>query len=169
MQHLAINPHTATVSQLMQLATMQAIPIDQTTEENKAYWLDLLFIHCIEPHLGLELPLFIYDFPATHAALAQIRQEKNLNLASRFEIYFRGIELANGFHELQDAEEQRSRFEKDLKTRHGSIPIDERFLAALSAGLPNCAGVALGIDRLLMLALKQDKIQNVLSFDFERA
>ena len=135
-------------------------------------WLQLLMSHCIEPQLGKEQPCFVYDFPASQAALARI-QPSNPPVASRFEVYFRGIELANGFHELQDAREQRHRFEKNLIERkqlqQPPMPIDEFFLAALAHGLPDCAGVALGIDRLIMLALGTARITDVLSFDFARA
>ena len=99
--------------------------------------------------------------------------EWNLPLHSRFEVYFKGVELANGFHELQDAKEQRKRFQQELIKRQemnlSSVPIDENFLAALEHGLPDCAGVALGVDRLVMLALNCKSIKEVLSFEFERA
>jgi lysyl-tRNA synthetase class 2 len=146
------------------------IESDNKTERNM--WLDLLFSHCIEPYLGHDRPCFIYDFPVSQAALAKIRAE-NPPVASRFEVYFKGIELANGFHELQDAEEQRRRFKADQQNRERNnitaVPLDENFLAALKYGLPECAGVALGVDRLILLTLNADKIDDVLSFAFERA
>ena len=132
----------------------------------------LLWTHCIEPVVGQDRPLFLYDFPASQAALAKIRPG-HPPLASRFEVYFKGIELANGFHELQDATEQAWRFANDLEIREQmglpAMPVDKRFLAALQHGLPDCAGVALGIDRLIMLALKCENIFEVLSFAHDKA
>ncbi len=169
---LDINPHTATIAELMACAKKQNILFESDNEANRNFWLDLLITHCIEPHVGKEVPLFLYDFPATQAALAKVRQE-NPPVASRFEVYFKGIELANGFHELQDAKEQRRRFENDLKQRTemniSLTPIDENFLAALQHGFPDCAGVALGIDRLIMLALDAASVSEVIGFAFERA
>lgn len=172
-EHLQIDPHRASISELIHCAKKFNIDVN-VSEENTSlnFWLDLLFSHLIEPKLGREFPVFIYDFPVSQAALAKIRQE-NPKVASRFEVYFKGTELANGFHELQDAKEQRERFQNDLtirsKNQIETVPIDERFLSALQKGLPECAGVALGIDRLIMLALGCAKISDVVSFSFERA
>lgn len=160
---IALNPHVASDDDLINYAKQH---INFNGElPNRNAWLDLLFTHCIEPHLGHDRPVFLYDFPISLAALAKIRAE-NPPVASRFEVYFKGIELANGFHELQDAAEQRVRFEKDLIYRQQQnlppIPIDELFLAALHHGLPDCAGVALGVDRLMMLVLNQKAIKDVM-------
>ncbi len=134
--------------------------------------LQLLFSLLIEPHLGQDLPCFIYDYPASQAALARVRQE-HPPVASRFEVYVRGMELANGFHELSVVAEQRQRFENDNRERQmmgiESGVIDEALLAALAHGLPDCAGVALGVDRLMMLALNVDHIDDVISFPIARA
>ncbi len=115
---------------------------------------------------------FVYDYPASQAALARLNAD-DPRVASRFELYIDGVELANGFHELTDAAEQRERFERENRQRQASghevLPVDERFLAALSAGMPACAGVALGIDRLLMLKCNAERISEVLSFPLERA
>jgi lysyl-tRNA synthetase class 2 len=112
---------------------------------------------------------FIYDYPASQAALALVRGP----VASRFEAYLDGIELANGFHELGNAGEQRARFERDLEERAkrglSPMPIDENLLAALEHGLPDCAGVALGFDRLVMCATGARHIESVLAFPFDRA
>jgi lysyl-tRNA synthetase class 2 len=122
--------------------------------------------------VGQVRPIFLYDFPSSQASLAKIRPT-NPPVASRFEVYFKGLELANGFHELQDAAEQAARFEKDqaFRKQHGfpDKAIDPRFLAALQSGLPDCAGVALGVDRLVMLALGCERISECVSFAFERA
>jgi lysyl-tRNA synthetase class 2 len=169
-RYIGLSPHTATDTELADYAKKNLQFTGELVERNA--WLDLLFTHCIEPNIGLERPLFLYDFPVSQAALAKIRPE-NPPVASRFEVYFKGVELANGFHELQNPSEQRKRFEKDLITRQqlkiNSVPIDENFLAALQNGLPDCAGVALGMDRLVMLALKQSAVAAVMSFDFNRA
>ncbi|MES2998490.1 MAG: EF-P lysine aminoacylase EpmA [Pseudomonadota bacterium] len=170
-QYLQIDPHQASVEELKK--TLQGS--NHTTENlynmEKDDWLNLLMTHSIEPQLPKH-PVFIYDFPASQAALARIRPG-NPPLAERFEVYIQGLELANGFHELNDAQEQRQRFMEDLAQRkeagNPSVPIDEQLLAALAHGLPDCAGVALGIDRLIMLAAKKDSINEVLAFPLERA
>lgn len=164
-----IDPHQAGSDELAECVKNYLISIEKSDRNT---YLDLLLTHCIEPHIGKERPVFLYDFPVSQAALAKIRHEENPPVASRFEVYFKGVELANGFHELQDADEQRKRFQNDLayraKNNMALVPVDELFLAALQNGMPDCAGVALGIDRLVMLALKQEKIKDVLSFAFDR-
>jgi len=169
---LNLNPHTTNTEELMQCARNQSIQFVTNKNEmmSRDAWLMLLSTHCIEPHIGKEKPIFIYDFPVTQAALAKIRHEENPPVASRFEVYFKGLELANGFHELQNADEQRKRFEADqLFRRQHEMPhveMDEHFLAALEAGLPDCSGVALGVDRLVMIALNAASIDEVISFGF---
>lgn len=168
---LAINPHTASLDELRNCAISKKIDVADTISDPDT-WLQLLLSHYIEPNMQHGTPYFLYDFPASQSALARI-QNTNPAVASRFEVYMNGIELANGFHELQDANEQRKRFEKNLCDRKirnlDLLPIDEHFLASLEAGLPNCSGVALGIDRLSMIALKQEAIKQVVSFDFTKA
>jgi lysyl-tRNA synthetase class 2 len=134
--------------------------------------LDFLMAAHIGPKLGRKALTFIHRYPASQAALARL-DPADLRTALRFELYCEGLELANGFHELASAAEQRARFEQDLAERkrrglpaHG---LDERLLAALSKGLPDCAGVALGFDRLLMLAAGATHIDEVLPFPTERA
>ncbi|WMY97109.1 MAG: elongation factor P--(R)-beta-lysine ligase [Arsenophonus sp.] len=141
-------------------------------EENKDILLQFLFTMGIEPHLGKEEPTVIYHFPASQALLAKISKEDN-RVAERFEVYFKGIELANGFCELTDPEEHKKRFQNDNKIRKKIglpiQPIDKYLLEALHQVMPDCSGVALGVDRLLMLALKIEKITDVMSFSIERA
>ena len=141
-------------------------------------WLDLLMTHRIQPGLSPDAMLVVRDYPASQCALARIRQPGSAAageqpVAERFELYLGPLELANGYHELADAGEQRSRFERDLAVRQGRglepPAIDERLLAALAHGLPGCAGVALGVDRLLMAMLGTGAIADVLAFDFARA
>jgi len=134
--------------------------------------LQLLMSHAIEPQLGFDAPLFVYDFPSSQAALARLSHTQPC-VAERFELYIQGIEIANGFHELTDADEQKQRFLRDqVKRREHNQPIpniDPRFLAALENGLPDCAGVALGIDRLIMLAAQARHIDEIISFNWRRS
>jgi len=120
------------------------------------------------------MPLFIYDFPASQAQLAKLKKDSSGNqVADRFELYIDGVELANGYNELLDADELRQRFEADNQLRKqqnkAEIPLDEHLLAAMKNGFPECSGVALGLDRLIMLALNQTKLSEVNSFSFECA
>ena len=135
-------------------------------------WLDLLLSEFIEPQLGRDRPCFVYDYPASKAALARVRPGPP-PLASRFELYAEGRELANGFHELSDASEQQRRFEAELQRRRAAgrplVPMDLNLLAALQQGLPDCSGVALGLDRLLMLRQELTHIDQALAFPLERA
>lgn len=169
--YLQIDPHQTSIELLKQTAHRFNLTTEHLTTLEKDDWLNLLMTHCIEPQLPKH-PVFIYDFPASQAALARIRPGKPA-LAERFEVYVQGLELANGFHELSSASEQRQRFGNDLiqreKAGYPLVPIDERLLAALEQGLPDCAGVALGVDRLIMLASEKSAINEVLSFPIERA
>ncbi|HVA55722.1 MAG TPA: EF-P lysine aminoacylase EpmA [Gammaproteobacteria bacterium] len=135
-------------------------------------WLDFTAATLVYPALGEAGITFIYDYPASQAALACIRNDAP-PVAERFEAFLDGMELANGFHELADAEEQRQRFDQDLKLRAvqglPAVPMDEHLLAALQSGLPPCAGVALGFDRLVMLAANVGTIDEVITFPIERA
>lgn len=172
-KYLDINPHRSSVRELQDVAESQDLVVKGIAQDDKDSWLQLLSHHLIEPQLGLEQPIFIYNYPTSQAALAKIANTKEGYVAERFEVFINGIELANGFHELQDPTEQRQRFERDLQQRANlgleSVPIDENFLRALESGLPQCSGVALGIDRLVMLATNKSSIDEVMSFDFSRA
>lgn len=170
-RHAGIDPHRAGVDELRRRAADHGIA-GVAGLEGRDGWLDLLLTHCVEPHLGRGRLTFIYDYPASQAALAQV-VPGNPPLAQRFELYWAGVELANGFHELGDAAEQHRRFQQDAAVRRigglPELPPDERLLAALAHGLPACAGVALGFDRLFMLATGADSLDEVLSFSFPRA
>ena len=136
-------------------------------------WLDLLMIHRLQPAFDPATLLSVHDWPESQAALARLRDTgEGFAVAERFELYLGPVELANGYHELLDAMEQRERFARDQRVRAGrgqvQPPLDERFLDALAHGLPQCAGVALGVDRLLMVMLGTDRIAEVLAFDFAR-
>jgi lysyl-tRNA synthetase class 2 len=134
-------------------------------------WLDLLMTHLIQPSIPANRILLVYDYPVSQCALAKIRPGKP-PVAERFEAYLGPLEMANGYHELTDPAEQRARFEADLvrrRARNAATPaLDERLLAALPK-LPPCAGVALGVDRLMMALLGTEKIGDVLAFPFDRA
>ncbi|QCI21849.1 elongation factor P--(R)-beta-lysine ligase [Buchnera aphidicola (Hyadaphis tataricae)] len=130
-----------------------------------------LFTLEIEPNLGKKKPIFIYHFPAEQACLANINS-KDSRISERFEFFFKGIELGNGFYELTDVDEQKKRFMQDNKKRASmNLPvrkIDNLLLDALSSGLPYCSGVAIGLDRLMMLLLKEKNINEVISFAIDR-
>jgi lysyl-tRNA synthetase class 2 len=137
-------------------------------------WLDLLMTHRLQPGFDPSVMLVVHDWPATQCALARLRRgDDGIAVAERFELYLGPVELANGYHELADAAEQRARFGRDLAVRGDrgapQPPLDEAFLAALAHGLPDCAGVALGVDRLLMAMLGTGRIADVLAFDFARS
>lgn len=137
-------------------------------------WLDLLMTHRLQPAFDPATMLVVHDWPASQCALARLRTGADgIDVAERFELYLGPVELANGYHELGDADEQRVRFQRDLAKRASRAdplpPLDERLLAALAQGLPDCAGVALGVDRLLMAMLGTERIADVLAFDFARA
>lgn len=160
-QALGLNPHSVATSELQQLVAEKLkwqgpVPSDDLC-------LDLLFTHSVAPNFTPGAIIGVYDYPASQAALSRIRQPENL--ASRFELFYKGVEMANGFHELADASEQRARFEADNSRRLAQglsvMQLDERLLQALQSGLPDCSGVAVGLDRVLMLQLGVDSVNQV--------
>jgi len=142
-------------------------------EEGKDALLNLILGSLIEPQLGIDRLCVLAYYPASQAALASKRWHGDECVAERFEVYFQGVELANGYHELTDAKEQRERFEEANIIRvalgKNQLPVDENFLQALEKGLPDCCGVAIGFDRLLMLRQKQSNISEVLPWGWEKA
>lgn len=134
-------------------------------------WLDLMMSGLVERKLGREELCFVTDYPASQASLARLNRH-DPRTAARFELYYQGVELANGFEELADPDEQAARFEHENCARRGNgqapMPVDEGLLGALHAGLPACAGVALGLDRLLMCKLGLKDIDQVISFSLGR-
>lgn len=168
---LSINPDQATESELAQCASSalgQPLP-----ELDRNGVLDLLMSHVIEPAIACRGMVFIVDYPASQAALARCFERDGQSLGARFECYVDGIELANGYWEAGDNRELRHRFEADnsIRRQRGQQerPVDERFLAAMAAGLPDCAGVALGVDRVLMCQLGLDDLDSTLAFSWSRA
>ncbi|WP_102794422.1 elongation factor P--(R)-beta-lysine ligase [Bowmanella denitrificans] len=172
MQHVKLDPLSCSLAELKQAAAQLGHGELAAAETDRDVLLQLLFCDAVEPQIGQQRPCFVYDFPASQAALAKLNPD-DPRAAQRFELYFRNLELANGFHELDDAGEQKARFEQDnLKRRSQGKqekPIDPMLLQALEAGIPACAGVAVGLDRLFMLALAQSSISDVLSFDVGNA
>jgi lysyl-tRNA synthetase class 2 len=171
LQQLQIDPFTAPLAELEVAARRHLDPGDMSGDRD--CWLDLLMSHVLGPQLGIESFCFVYDYPASQAALARIVPVDDVSVGQRFELYVDGVELANGYCELTDADEQRQRFEEDnalrQKRNQPERPVDELLLAALDHGLPDCSGVALGVDRLLMLSAKKSDIRDVLAFGWERA
>ncbi|MBE3656398.1 elongation factor P lysine(34) lysyltransferase [Vibrio navarrensis] len=166
---LGVCPLQASMTELKLSASELGLSDIAEAEEDRDTLLQLLFSIGVEGEIGQQVPAFVYDFPASQAALAKINPN-DPRVADRFEVYFKGIELANGFHELDNAQEQLRRFEQDNRKRVdmglAEQPIDYHLIAALQSGLPECAGVALGVDRLIMLALGCDHIDQVTAFPF---
>lgn len=167
-QHaVGLDPHSASLEHLQEVLQAKVSTADSSPDRDTC--LDLLYSHVLEPTL-LD-PVMITDYPASQAALAKVEEDAQGRLvARRFELVINGMEIANGYDELCDGEEQRERFSRDLALRQRQglpcVPVDERFLAAIDAGLPACAGVALGVDRLLMLLTGRASIDEVLTFPF---
>lgn len=167
-KHFNVNPHTVSVNKIKMIA--QQYCDVQFDSDDVDVWLNLLFTHVIEP--AMQGWFVVYDFPESQGALAKkaINEDGDV-IAKRFEIYCDGLELGNGYWELTDAKEQRQRFENDVRQRklHGyrDIHYDENILAALDSGMPECAGIAMGVDRLLMIKTKKLIINDVISFVFE--
>jgi elongation factor P--(R)-beta-lysine ligase len=169
-RHAGVDAFDATEDELLDAARRHGIHCDAQLDRNAK--LDLLMGLIVGPRLGRGNPCFVCDYPATQAALARLKPGLP-SVAARFELYLDGLELANGFHELARPEEQRARFMEDLSLRRmrGQVqpPLDENFLAALMSGLPDCAGVALGFDRLVAIALGADKLADAMTFSIGNA
>lgn len=167
---LRIDPHQAPTEELKELVSNQ---IDLVAENlTRTDYLQLLLGQVIEP--AMKGNWFLYDYPAEQAALAAVKtDDQGVSVAQRFELFCAGMEIANGYFELTDAEEQRRRFQQDLDKRKNAkrepVAIDEKLIAALESGLPECAGVALGVDRLLMVATGAKTIDEVISFTTDLA
>lgn len=170
--YVGLDPHSASLEQLREAAQPRLAKGWKSAGRDRATLLDLLFSHHVGPELGHDRPAFLYDFPSCQAALARIKSGQPA-VAERFELFIEGMEIASGYHELVDPVEQRIRFELDNQRRErlgqNRVPIDQRFLSALESGLGECAGVALGLDRLLMVLSHAKHIREVLAFSFDRA
>jgi lysyl-tRNA synthetase class 2 len=168
---LKLNVLTCSDNAIEQCARNRISGLPDDLETDRDGWLELLMSYIIEPRLAaMNLPLFIYDFPASQAQLAKIKTDADgYQVADRFELYINGVELANGYNELLDADELRQRFKLDNQHRNEQnkpmIPVDENLLAAMKHGLPECSGVAIGLDRLMMLAMDKQALFEVQSFN----
>lgn len=171
LRHAKLDPFTATANEL------QAVLGDSSAaEQDRGYWLDRVLVERIEPNLGEQTPTILYDYPADQSALARVRPADTVGnpaVAERFELYCHGIELANGYHELLDPQvlSERNRRNNELRRRAGkyTLSTESQLLTAMQHGLPACAGCALGVDRLLMVATGAKTIQDVLAFPIDRA
>jgi lysyl-tRNA synthetase class 2 len=172
--HVDLCPHTATLDQLAARSAALGLPTPTEMPDRDA-WLELLLTLAVEPHLGRDVPELLYDYPASQAALAAtaeraggIGDTANIEVAERFELYWQGVELANGYHELTDPVELRRRLEQVNHQRsaagRAALPLPESLLTAMETGLPPCAGCALGFDRLVMLATGATSIAEVQAF-----
>lgn len=174
LRYAGFDPHAARAADMRAAAiAADLVSAADFREESGDFWLDLWMSRVVSPALGTATPSFVYDFPASQSALARIRHDQP-PVAERFELFWHGIELANGFHELADASEQRARFETDQQYRRDAglvvPPFDTHLIAALDSGaFPDCSGVALGLDRLLMLKLGLSDLKQVFAFSADRA
>ncbi len=167
---LGLDPLTASISEMIQVAKTEKMVVpegfDVSENADRDDWLDFLLGERIQPKLGFEKPVILYDYPASQAALAVARGA----VAERFELYVNGIELANGYHELSNPTELRRRNAETNRLRRldgkEELPGESRLLAAMDFGFPKCAGTAVGLDRLIMIALEADSLNEVVAFPF---
>ncbi len=168
-EHAGFEPLNQSAEQLRErcVKAKLSFPTSLATEDWDS-WTEVLFSNLVQTNLGQEQPTIIYDYPASQSALAQVRG----NVAERFELFVDGIELANGYHELLDANELRQRNKKvnEQRIADGKHPLPEesRLAKAMEHGLPACSGVAVGFDRLLMLRTGKSSIDEVVSFTIDR-
>lgn len=165
-QHVGVNPHTATAKEL---AALGYVAPEGMALDDRDQWLNFLLATRVEPQLGDAEPEILYHYPASQAALAAIAKKADgEQVAERFEMYWQGVELANGYHELTDAGELRTRLAAVNNARvadgRGSLPLPESLLSAMESGLPTCSGCALGLDRIVMLACKQTSLEGIIPF-----
>jgi lysyl-tRNA synthetase class 2 len=172
LEHAGIDPLVVPTSALREAASRTGAPPDSLRDGDRDGWLDWIHVEQVQTHLGQDRPAIVYDYPASQAALAQVRDD-DPPVAERFELFVAGIELANGYHELIDAEvlRQRNGTNNAARVADGkqSLPEHSRLLAAMDAGLPSATGVALGFDRLVMLAAGAERLDQVVAFPFDRA
>lgn len=171
-KHTGLDYFSAPLQMLKNCLKAKEISCSEEDSWDRDSILNLIMTFIVEPHLGCEEIAIIKDYPASQSALAKtyIKPDGEA-VAERFEFYHRGIELGNGYHELTDPVEQRRRLvaanEERIKRGKGSLPIDERFLEALVLGLPDCHGIAVGFDRLLMLRHNQNELSSILPFSWD--
>jgi lysyl-tRNA synthetase class 2 len=174
---VGLDPHRVATEALIAAAAGLGIRAPASlSPADRDGWLDLLLVERVQPELGHPHPVIVYDYPAGQAALARVRCGNSPGeppVAERFELYVDGVELANGYHELVDPAVLRRRNAENnaLRQADGKPPLPEprRLLAAMEAGLPPCTGVALGFDRVVMLAAGASRLEDVIAFPFDRA
>jgi lysyl-tRNA synthetase class 2 len=168
---LSLDPLQASAQELAGCARQHGVDVQGLHSEDRDAWLDVLMSHCVQPHLGRNRLTFVRDYPESQAALARLNPNNN-QTALRFELFIDGVELANGFQELTDAGEQRHRFQRQLARRahqnQAQPPMDEYLLQALSHGMPECSGVALGLDRLIMILAQATALSEITAFPIGR-
>lgn len=174
LNYVGIDPFQSTNQDLLNLLKKHALPLyDSIENESKDNLLNLILGMLIEPQLGKDDLVALAYYPASQAALAKTRSRPEGDVAERFEVYYRGVELANGYHELADPKEQRMRFDESnaerIKLGKEDLPLDESFLTALERGLPDCCGVAVGVDRLMMLRHNTKQIADIMPFGWHDA
>jgi lysyl-tRNA synthetase class 2 len=166
-----IDPMKATVEDLLEVVVAHGFDLSVNIEKEKDILLHLLMGFVVEPHLGKDKLTVVMDYPASQAALAAVEEKQGEYVAKRFEVYYQGIELGNGYLELTDADQQEQRLrqanEKRMEKGRESLPLDCHFIAALQKGMPPCCGVAVGFDRLLQLHCKATRLQEILPFGWE--
>jgi lysyl-tRNA synthetase class 2 len=170
--HAGVEPHRATVDELREVARGRGIEVSEGfAHADRDNWLNLVMAQLVEPHLGHARPTIVYGYPASQAALAEVYGDPPV--AERFELYVRGIELANGYHELVDPDALRLRSHQANRQRAAEgkpqLPAESRLLAAMDHGMPDCTGVALGFDRVVMLAAGAENLADVMAFPIDRA
>jgi lysyl-tRNA synthetase class 2 len=173
MRYVGVDPWAATAADLAEAARASRLTLpDGMASADRDSWLNLLLAEVVQPNLGVGRPMILHHYPASQGALARICNEDR-QAAERFELFCEGVELANGYHELLDAEElaDRQRRANEWRRRDGrpTLPENNRLLEAMRAGLPDCCGVALGFDRLVMVALGAQTLADVMPFPFPRA
>ncbi|MDD5394461.1 MAG: EF-P lysine aminoacylase EpmA [Thiothrix sp.] len=167
LETLHLDPHTADEAALAACTRANGINIDGDMPAQA--WRDLLLTHCVETRFPTDRLTFLYHYPASQSALAKVRQENGQWVAERFEVYLGVLELGNGYQEQTDAVRNRQILQQDAQTRGDGIAVDEHFLVALEQGLPECAGVAIGIDRVLMCRMQVNDLKQVIAFSWEVA
>ncbi len=171
-----LNPHQVSANDCYQFALADAVDIPQglTVADDVDDWLDWLLTQRVLPAFNKQGFTFLYDYPASQCALARVENNaEQFAVAKRFELFYAEVELANGFFELTDADEQLRRFQQEnqrrLQAGKPAVDIDQRFIAALAHGMPSCSGVAVGLDRLLMVLSSSKRIEQVLPFSWPLA
>ena len=171
-KYAEFDPFAVDTAELPSIATAAGLAVPAQMGDDRDAWLDLFLSEVVAPNLGTERPTILCDYPASQAALAKLSVDDPA-VAERFELFYRGVELANGYHELCDADELRERFETANTQRvadgRRALPLPEQLLAAMDSGLPACSGCALGFDRAVMLAVGAKSLGEVMPFTIERA